>query len=214
MGELSFECLGARPDRYAATPLLLLTLRIAESSGAAVEAIALRCQIRIEPRRRKYAAGEEQRLLDLFGEPARWGETLQPFQFAHVSHMVPAFSGSIDIDLPVPCTYDFEVASAKYFHALADGEIPLLLLFSGSVFWRTDHGLSVGPVPWHQEASYRLPVAVWRDVMDVNFPNSAWIRVRHDTLDALQRFKAVQALPTWDQALELLLAQHHSRVEA
>ena len=51
-------------------------------------------------------------------------------QFATVSLMVPSFTGSCELDLPVPCTYDFEVAASKYLHALGDGEVPLLLLFS------------------------------------------------------------------------------------
>jgi Family of unknown function (DUF6084) len=206
VGELSFECLDAQPDRYAVTPILLFKLRIADTDGDAVDAIALRCQIRIEPQRRRYAIAEEDRLLDLFGGPARWGETVKPFQFATISHMVPGFAGSTTVDLPVPCTYDFEVASTKYFQALEDGEIPLLLLFSGSVFSRGENGIVVHQVPWDREAAYRLPVAVWRALMDLNFPNSAWIRLNRGTLDALQRFKAVQALPTWDRALEVLLA--------
>jgi Family of unknown function (DUF6084) len=41
--------------------------------------------------------------------------------------------------------------------------------------------------------------------MDLYFPNSGWLRVRRDTLDELQRFKASRALPTWDQAFEQLL---------
>jgi hypothetical protein len=144
-------------------------------------------------------------MLDLFGDRSRWGDTLKPLQFANVSMMVPAFRGSVEVDLPVVCTYDFEVSAAKYFHSLEDGEIPLLLLFSGTVFEKTDSGLSVSPVPWHKEASYRLPVAVWRELMDLYFPESAWIRMRRDTLDALQAFKSRAVLPTWDDTLHALL---------
>jgi hypothetical protein len=128
-------------------------------------------------------------------------------QFATVSLMVPSFTGSTEIDLPVPCTYDFEVAASKYLHALGDGEVPLLLLFSGTVFTKGLSGFSVDQVPWHKEATYRLPVAVWREIMDRFFPGAGWIRVRRDTLDALQRFKAVRALPTWDDALEALFKE-------
>jgi hypothetical protein len=205
MGELSFECVDVRPERYAVAPLLSFKIRITESDGEPVHAIALRCQIRVEPRRRRYAPSEEERLLDLFGEPSRWSETLNPFQFANVSHIVPAFTRSVDVDLPVPCTYDFEVAAAKYFHSLESGEIPLLLLFSGTVFSRDVTGFSVQQIPWHHESAYRLPVTVWRELMDIHFPNSGWIRVRRDTLDALQRFKATRALTSWDQAFEELL---------
>jgi hypothetical protein len=205
--DLVFDAIDAQADRYAAVPTLQLKLRISETTGEQIHAIALRCQIRIEPQRRRYSPQEEEGLLDLFGEPARWGDTLKPMQFATVSLMVPSFSGSIEADLPVPCTYDFEVAAAKYLHALGDGEVPLLLLFSGTVFTKGTSGFSVGQVPWHKEASYRLPVAVWREIMDRFFPNSGWIRVRRDTLDGLQRFKARRALTSWDDALETLFKE-------
>lgn len=206
MSDLVFECLGAKAERYAAAPTLLLNLRIAETTGAHLHGIALRCQIRIEPQRRHYAPAEADNLLELFGETSRWGDTLKPLLFTNVGLTVPAFTGSIEVDLPLPCTYDFEVTSTKYFHALADGEIPLLLLFSGTVFIRQETGFSVTPVPWHKEASYRLPVRVWQEMMDLHFPNSGWIRMRRETLDALQAFKARRAMTTWDEALEALLA--------
>jgi uncharacterized protein DUF6084 len=207
MTDLVFDAIDGQADRYAAVPTLQVKLRISETTGEQVHAIALRCQIRIEPQRRRYSEEEADGLLELFGEPARWGDTLKPMQFANVSLMVPSFSGSIEVDLAVPCTYDFEVAASKYLHALGDGEVPLLLLFSGTVFTKGTSGFSVSQVPWHKEASYRLPVAVWREIMDRFFPNSGWIRVRRDTLDSLQRFKATRALTTWDDAFEALFKE-------
>ncbi|HEX7148434.1 MAG TPA: DUF6084 family protein [Actinomycetota bacterium] len=207
MTDLVFDCVDGQPDRYAAVPTLQLKLRISETTGAQVHAIALRCQIRIEPQRRRYSPEEADGLLELFGEPPRWGDTLKPMQFATVSLMVPSFTGSCELDLPVPCTYDFEVAASKYLHALGDGEVPLLLLFSGTVFTKGLSGFSVGQVPWHKEATYRLPVSVWREIMDRFFPGGGWIRMRRDTLDTLQRFKAVRALTTWDDALEALFKE-------
>jgi len=211
MSDLIFDCIGAEPERYAAFPTLQFWIRIAETTGAQIHAMALRCQIRIEPQHRRYTEPEADRLLDLFGEIARWGDTLKPMQFAQLSVMVPAFQGSTDLALGVPCTYDFEVASAKYFHSLDDGEVPLLLLFSGTVFLKSadGQGFSVEQVPWHKEARYRLPVKAWRELMDLYFPNSAWIRVRRETLDALQSFKSQRALPTWDDAFEVLIHEAH-----
>jgi hypothetical protein len=205
MSELTFECLDATPDKYAAAPTLVFRLQVSETTGETVHAIALRCQIRIEPQRRRYSRGEEERLVDLFGEAPRWGETLKPFQFGYVTQMIPAFTGRTEVDLPVPFTYDLEVAATRYFHSLEDGEIPLLLLFSGSVFTKGTSGFAVQQVPWHKEAGYRLPVAVWRQLMDLYFPNSAWIRMRRDTVDALQRFKSQRVLTTWDETVETLL---------
>lgn len=207
MTTLAFSVLDARPEPHAAVPTIMFRLRIAERSEEVVHALALRCQIRIEPQRRTYDSEEETCLYDLFGETPRWGDSLRPFLWTHVSTTIGGFVGSTEVDLPVECTYDFDVAAAKYLHALRDGEIPLLLLFGGTVFTRGQTGFTVERVAWDQEASFRMPVAVWRGMMDLYFPNSGWIRVQRDTLDRLQRYKAERALMTWDQALEHLLKQ-------
>jgi hypothetical protein len=207
VADLAFDCIGARVDRYAAVPSLSLILRISEASGQRVEAIALRCQIRIEPARRRYSGVEAERLNDLFGDTERWADTLKPMQFSTVATMVPGFSGACEVDLPVPFTYDLEVGSARYFDSLEEGEIPLLLLFSGTVFTVTDGRMQVQQVPWSKEAAYRLPVSVWREAIDAHFPNSAWIKMSRQTLEDLQRFKSAHALPTWDRTLEALLAR-------
>ncbi len=207
MAELAFDCIGTRVDRFAVVPCLSLVLRISETSGQRVEAIALRCQIRIEPARRRYSAAEAERLNDLFGDTERWADTLKPMQFSTVATMVPGFSGAAEIELPVPFTYDLEVGSARYFDSLESGEIPLLLLFSGTVFTVIDGRIQVQQVPWSKEAAYRLPVQVWREAIDAHFPNSAWIRMSRQTMAELQRFKSAHAMPTWDMTLGELLAR-------
>lgn len=207
MSDLAIEVLDVRPEDYAAVPTLLLRLALTESTGAPVHAIVLRAQLRIEPQRRRYSADEEARLLELFGEPPQWGDSLRPFLWTHLSTAVPGFTGSTEVDLPVPCTYDFDVAAAKYLHGLGDGDVPLVLLFNGTVFFQGDGGLAVQPVAWHLEANYRMPVRVWRDLMDRYFPDGGWIRLSRDTIDALTRYKAERALPTWEQAFELLLKE-------
>jgi len=204
---VSFEVLDGRAEPYAAAPSLLLRLRITEEDGRAVHAIALRCQIRIEPQTRAYDEAESERLYELFGERPQWSQSLHPFTWAHVGTTVTAFTGSTEIDLAVPCSYDFEVAASKYLHALDDGEIPLALLFSGTVFPHAEQGFSAVPVSWGADTTFRLPVQVYRDTMDLYFPNSGWLRVRRDTIDALARFKAEHAFPTWDQAIERLLKE-------
>ena len=205
MSELVFDCIGAEADRWAAAPTLVFTLRIAETTGEGIGGIALRCQFRIEPVKRRYSDEEAERIGDLFGERPRWGDTMKPLQFANVAQMVPAFKGSIDLDVPVPLTYDFDVATAKYFHGLDDGEIPFIILFSGTMFLKGENGLSIEQVPWHKETNYRLPVSVWREAMDVHFPNSTWLRLGRDTLDNLMRFRKRLTFPTWDDTFEALL---------
>jgi hypothetical protein len=210
MGELSFTVLDARAEPYAAVPTINLRLSLASSVPEPVHAVALRCQVRIEPQRRRYDSGEEERLEELFGDTPRWGDTLRPFLWAHLATTLTGFTGVTEVDLPLPVSYDFEVAGAKYLHALGDGDIPLVLLFSGTVFSRGESGFSAQPVPWHAEASYRMPVKVWRDVMDLYFPNSGWLRLPRQTIDRLSRVKVQQALATFDQTIETLLKEHES----
>jgi len=213
VAELVFDCVGAHAERYAVAPSMSLTLRIAETTGVKVDAIALRCQIRIEPTRRRYSDAEAERLNDLFGDTQRWADTLKPLQFTTVSLMVPGFTGSTELDLPVMLSYDLEIGSTRYFAGLEEGEVPLLLLFSGTVFSSPGGRLQVQQVPWSKEASYRLPVGVWREAIEAHFPNSAWIRMSLQTLDALQQFKTRQALPTWDATITALLKQAGDEAE-
>jgi hypothetical protein len=211
--ELVFDCTGARADKYAVVPSMFMSLRISETTGERVEAIALRCQIRIEPARRRYSDEEAERLNDLFGDTQRWADTLRPVQFINLSIMVPGFSGSTDIDLPVPLTYDMEIGATRYFAGLDDGEVPLLLLFSGPIFSIVDGRMSVTQVPWSKEATYRLPVSVWREAIDAHFPNAAWIRMSTYTFDELLRFKLARGLPTWEATILSLLSEAADRAE-
>lgn len=204
---LEFTCLEATADRYAASPTVLLRLRVREVSGATVHAIALRCQVRIEPYRRRYDDEEAAALADLFGARSRWADTLKPLQLAQLGLMVPTFTGATEVTLALPCSYDFEVAAHKYLYALEDGVAPLLLLFSGTWFVHRPDGLTVLPIPWDREASFGLPVAVWREAMDQHFPGSAWLRLGRDTFDALYRYRTDNALLTWDDAVRRLLKE-------
>lgn len=205
MAELSFDCIGARADKFAVVPSMSLVLRITETTGQRIDAIALRCQIRIEPARRRYSAAEAEQLSDLFGATTRWADTLRPLQLTTLATMVPGFTGSAEIELALPVTYDLEIGSTRYFTGLDAGEIPLLLLFSGTVFCTVDGTLGVQQVPWSKEASYRLPLSIWREAIDVHFPDAAWIKMSRSTLDELLRFKSGHALPTWDATLSELL---------
>lgn len=204
---LTFACTGARPEPYAAGPSLLLDLRIADDSSARVHSVALRTQIRIEPRGRTYTPDEQAKLGDLFGGPSRWGETLNPLQLATVGTTVTGFTDTTNVELPVPLTYDLDIAATKYFHGLVTGEVPLLLLFSGTVYYAGPAGVQLGLVSWSQEASFRLPVATWRAAMDEHFPASGWIRVSTRTLDALSAYRSEHVIPTWDDTLERLLKE-------
>jgi len=204
LSDLSFTVIGVRPQPAGASPTLDFRVRIQTAAERTVHAVLLRCLIQIEPRRRRHEPSEQQRMTDLFGEPERWRDTLKPLVWARTSISVPAFSGSIEIDVPVACTYDFDVAAAKYLDALEGGEVPLTFLFSGTVFAKAEIGFRVEQVAWDKESAYRMPVQVWRDLMDAYFPGCAWIRIRRESLDALQRYRARHGFLTWDDAIEAL----------
>ena len=209
MPDLHFEVEGVEPQRFAASPSLLFKLRLMETGKppTPIQTVVLRCQIRIEPARRRYTDAERERLLDLFGTPERWGQTLRPMLWTHAVAVVPSFTGAAAVDLPVPCTYDFSVAATKYFGGLEGGEIPLCFLFSGTIFYEAEDGaLQATQISWEKEAYYRLPAATWQGLMDHYYPNSAWLNLHKDVFDRLSRYKSRQGLPTWEKALERLLA--------
>lgn len=209
MPELSFRVEGADLVQFAVAPTLALKLRIDNAvPQQRIESIMLQCQVQIEATRRRYATEEQPRLLDLFGEPERWGKTLRTMLWTNVTVNVRPFTDSTLFDLHIPCTFDFNVAATKYFHALDAGEVPLALLFSGTIFYDDEErGLQVTQIPWNREANYRLPVAVWRQVIDHYYPNTSWLTVRRDVFDRLNEFKMRNSIATWDEALERLLAQ-------
>lgn len=166
----------------------------------------MRCQIQLEVTKRKYTDEEQNHLRDLFGETERWGQTLKTMLWTHASVVAPAFKDTCVVDVPVPCTFDFNVAATKYFHGLGDGEVPLSFLFSGTVFYEDAQGaLQVAPIPWDKEARFRLPVKSWHDMMDIYYPNSAWLCLRRDVFERLYEYKVAHGIPTWEQALERVL---------
>jgi Family of unknown function (DUF6084) len=209
MPDLSFQVESAEAAPFAASPLLAFKLRITNvPAEEAIQSVVLRCQIRIEPQLRPYKTPEQEKLLDLFGKPENWSRTLRSMLWTHANVVAPPFTGAVLVDLPVPCTFDFNVAAAKYFDALEDGEAPLLLLFSGTVFYEAaEGGLQVAQIPWEKEVSFRLKIGVWRSMMDHYYPNSAWLCLQKDVFDRLCRYKMRRGLPTWEQALESLLRE-------
>ncbi len=209
MPDLSFHIETAEVVPFAAVPMLAFKLRIRNAAaGESIHTVVLRCQIQLEVACRRYTPEEQARLRDLFGEPSRWSQTLRSMLWTHANVVVPGFAGSTaEVDLQIPCTFDFNVAATKYFEGLSGGYIPLNMLFSGTVFYASENSpLQVAPISWEQEAKYKLPVEVWREMMDVYYPNNAWLSLRRDVFDRLYLYKMQHGIPTWEQALERMLA--------
>lgn len=207
MIELDFKVLAAQSAQYAATPTLLFKLAIQQRGlSIPIQSISLQCQVRIDTKQRIYRPEEQERLTDLFGESHRWSQTLQNMLWTLASVNVHAFEKEIEVDLPVACTFDFNIAATKYFHGLIDGEAPLQLLFSGSVFYRDEEGnLAMDLVSWNEEARYRLPVIVWQEMMELYYPNRNWLCVNRQIFDALYEYKRRNGYLGFEEAITSLL---------
>ncbi len=197
----SSTCASSRTRRF---PPSCASLRLREATGIRVHTVALHTQVRIEPQRRRYNEPEQDRLLELFGRPPQWGDSLRPFLWTHMDAMVSGFDNETLVDLPMACTYDFDVAGSKYLHSLESGEVPLVFLFSGTVFTK---GEPASPPSWSPGTSRASTGCPSRSGADDGpyFPGGGWLRLDRGTIDRLQRYRAEQALPTWEQAIVALL---------
>ncbi len=206
--EPEFAVLSARPVRHAAAPMLTLDLQVSEPSGRQVYMIALRIQLMIEPARRGYDDQTRAKLVELFGEPERWAVTTRSLVWSQLDVLVPAFTGTTTVSVPVACSSDLELAAAKYLYGLPDGMAPLALHFNGTVYYRDDDGaLQMVLVPWNTSIDFRMPVSVWRETIEHYYPGMGWAALHADTLAALQKAKVDRGLATLDATVSSLLRE-------
>jgi hypothetical protein len=204
--DLEFAALGARPVKYAAAPMLAIDLQISETTGREVYMVALTIQLMIEPARRRYDEATRERLIELFGAPERWAVTTRSLVWSKLDVLVPAFTGSTTVTIPIACHFDLELAAAKYLHSLPDGIAPLALHFNGMIYYPADHGgLQMALIPWSNSIDFQMPVSVWQETIAHYYPGTAWISVRTDTFEALQREKLARGLATLDACVTELL---------
>lgn len=192
--------------------MLNFKLRVTNADAAeAIRNVMVQCQIRFDVTLRRYSRNEQAKLVELFGETARWGDTLKGMLWTHTNVVVHPFTGETDFVLPVPCTFDFNIAATKYFYGLEEGEVPLCLLFSGTIFYQDQEGaLQISQIPWEREANYGLPVKVWKQMMDIYYPNTAWLNIRRDVFERLREYKAARSITSWEKAFEALLLDTES----
>ena len=204
--DVDFEVLGVRPVRYAAAPMLTLDLQVTENAGAPVYMIALTIQLMIDPARRSYDDATRERLVELFGAPERWAVTTRSLVWAKLDVLVPAFTGTTTVAVPIACHFDLELAAAKYLHSLPDGVAPLALHFNGMIYYPGDDGgLQMALIPWSKSIDFRMPVSVWQETIAHYYPGTAWVGLRSETLQALQHAKLARGLATLDDTVTALL---------
>jgi hypothetical protein len=212
MPDLSFRVGEVGAMKYAAAPTVAAALHITNSSAdEQVQSVSLNCQVQLQPLGRAYSALEESKLLDLFGERERWGQTMKPLHWTNIVLKVPPFSGETRIDLSLPCSLDFDVAANKYFYGLETGSIAITVMFSGTVFYTNEEGaMQIAQIPWDREAHFKLPVEAWKAAVDAHYPDTAWLRLPRDVFDRLYRFKVARGIPMWEGVVDRLLneAEH------
>ena len=211
--EPAFEITGAAHVPFAAAPTMAFSGLVTEAHGVVIQSIGLTAQVMIEPAQRGYDPETRARLAELFGPPAAWAPSTSGLLWARVGVTVPGFTGQTTFSLEVPCTYDLEVAAAKYFYALSDGQVPLTFHFNGNVFYHPAPGgaVQVVPVSWSTSARYRMELDTWRAMIAEHYPGGGWIRVADDTLRALHDRRAVRGLATLDACVAQLLQETGER---
>jgi hypothetical protein len=215
MPELNFQVTGVESAARSLVPLLHFKFKVSSTNPTdAIQGLLLNAQIQIQSPQRNYSPPEKERLLDLFGTPDRWGQTLRNRLWTYANCTLGAFTGTTETILPVPCTFDLNVAAVKYLYALEQGEVPLLFLFSGSVFYLSAEGkLQVERISWEKECTYRMPIELWKRLMDEHYPNCGWMYLKRDVFDRLYAYRRAHGFTNWDQAVESLLVTQEDKSE-
>jgi hypothetical protein len=207
--EFSFSVESAAPVPHAASPRLALRTRIdARPSDCPIHSLMLDCQIRLEPARRNYSDDEAAKLYELFGARELWNRTQHSLLWTQVTVLVTEFLGTNSVEVPVACSYDFDLATTKYFQGLRGGEIPLVVLFSGSAFYESESGaLAVTRVAWTGESRFRLRYDVYAETMAHYYPNQRPVTLGADVFERFRRYRLDAGHRSWDGALAALLAR-------
>jgi len=101
--------------------------------------------------------------------------------------------------------------ASKYLRALDGGTVPVRAQFSGTAFFRTEHGLSAAPIALDREADFALPVQTFLEVLDQHFPNTAVVTLSRDVYKRLDQLRIERGLASFDHTIDTLLSPRISR---
>ncbi len=207
--EPEIEILSVEAVARVMAPTLNFRIRVDEPSKRPIFMIALSAVITVEPSKRSYDDATRAKLIELFGEPERWATTTVNFRWTAFDTLVPAFTESTEIEVAIPCTYDLEVAATKYFYGLTDGHAPVRFHFSGRIYYDAGEGrLQYVQVPWDCSVRFSMPVEAWQGAIAQAYPFRGWVPLDTSTIDRLQQLKVDRGLPTFDAAVDQLLADN------
>ncbi len=217
MPALDFAVSGVRPMEDMAVPTLAFRISVRRTGGGHVRSVSLNTAVRIAVARRRYDTADRLVMARLFGQPEQWATSMRPLTWARVTTVIPPFDNETEFDLPVPCTRDSELAVTSYFHGVRDGEVPLELLFSGTVFHDGPDGrLRTAQISWDKEATCRMTAGLWQEVLGRYGSGTSWVPLSSEAHDALIAHRNRHALSGWDETVADLLAraQHTAGVPA
>jgi hypothetical protein len=213
MPELDFQITGVEAAEEGLIPLMQFRVAVQNSSAEPILSVLLHAQIQILSPHRAYNSREKENLIELFGTPERWGSTLRNRLWTSADTTIGNFTERAEATFSIPCSYDLTFAATKYFNALEAGEVPLLFLFSGTIFYKNaEDKMQIQPISWNKESVFRLPVATWKHLIEQHFPNSAWLYLRRDVFDRLYALKRNRGDATWEQTIERLLETEKAEV--
>ena len=162
------------------------------------------CQVKIEPQRRHYGDAEVARLYELFGETAAVGRLAAAVPVdprrRHRARLRRHHRGRPADRVHVRLRGGGGQVPPR---PRRRGRCPSCCCSPAPSSPGAAPASSPSPISWQAEASYRLPVATWRAVMDRYFPGSGWVRVepRH-ARPAAARSRPARALTGWDDAFD------------
>ena len=156
MSELAFTIVDARVEPYAVIPTLVF--RSKSPRARASRFMRSRCAARSRSSRGNGAIASAKKSARLSFSARRIAGVIPCARclWTQVSLMVPGFDDKTMIDVPITCTYDFEVVAAKYLAvARRRRSAAACFLFSGTIFARGQLGFSVEQISWEKEAKFR-----------------------------------------------------------
>jgi hypothetical protein len=174
--------------------------------------VTLAVQVRIAPRRRAHDGAAKERLGEVLGTSEPWASSLHSLLWTRTVVAVPPFVEKTRVTVPLPCSYDLEVAANQVLHGLRDGAVPLELHFGGTLFYaHTDGRLRTALLPWDDGLVFDLASRAWWEAIDRFFPASAWLRIDRRTFDRLHAHRRRGHLLTWDATIADLLERSDGR---
>jgi hypothetical protein len=204
VAEIGFRVVRASAVEHSASPELALTVEVS-LPGASVDCILLRSSVRIEAGRRSHDEAERERLRELFGGESLWARSSKSLLWSRATSVVPGFDGATSVDIALPCSYDLAASAFRYLHGVGEGDVPITVQFSGTLFFRSEGVLQVTQIPWDREAPFRVPVDLFRTAIDAHFPNAAVLGLGRAVFERLDGYRRKRGMRSMDEAIERLL---------